>query len=49
MAMAAMPSRPMLRTARAIASAAPVTSKALRPTTTPASTSVTTPRAAAAA
>jgi hypothetical protein len=48
-AVAAIPGRPMLRTARAIASQAPGTSNALRPVTTPASTPVMTLCAAAAA
>ena len=48
-AVAAIPGRPMLRTARAMASAAPGTSSALRPITASASTSVTTLPAAAAA
>ena len=45
----AIPGRPMLRTARIIASQAPGTSSASRPLTTPASTPVMTLRAAAAA
>ena len=48
-AVAAIPGRPMLRTARIIASHEPGTSSALRPVTTPASVSVMTFRAAAAA
>ena len=48
-AVAATPGRPMFRTARAIASAAPGTSSALRPATAPASTSAMTLWAAAAA
>ena len=49
MAMAATPGRPMLRTCRAMTSAAPATSRALRPVTTPASASVMTVCAAAEA
>ena len=49
MAVAAIPGRPMFRTARVMASADPGTSSALRPVTTSASTSAMTLCAAAAA
>ena len=49
MAVAAMPGRPMLRTARVIASLAPGTSSASQPVSTGASSSVTAFAAAAAA
>ena len=48
-AVAAIPGRPMFRTARPMASADPGTSSALRPITTSASTSVMMLAAAAAA
>ena len=48
MAIAATPGRPTWRACRAIASAAPATSKASRPVTVPASNSSTTSAAAAA-
>ncbi len=49
MAVAAMPGRPMLRTARVIASLAPVTSNVSRPASTGPSISVPTAAAAPAA